>query len=81
MRETCKCDICMGGATEPQQAHCFDCLLPYSEWVDLIVQNEVWEEINPSSRPGGGSLCPNCIGKRIKEAGLEKVECVFVGEK
>ena len=45
---------------------CYDCRKPKAQFVDLMVSDEVWEQINPTYEKGKGELCPTCIGHRIK---------------
>jgi len=48
------------------QGKCYDCGLPYSDFVDLSVPDHIWDRINPTMHKEGGLLCPNCMGKRIR---------------
>jgi hypothetical protein len=37
--------------------------------VDLIIPDHLWEQIKPDyAAPGGGLLCPACIGGRLEHA-------------
>lgn len=51
---------------------CFDCGLFYESlaFQDLVVPDDVWALISPTSH-GGGLLCPNCLIRRCAEAGIE----------
>ena len=51
-----------------KQGQCYDCGVSYSDFgLDLIVSDDVWDRINPTTHQGGGLLCPNCICKRLAE--------------
>ncbi len=53
---------------------CYDCGLKYDEFpCDMVIQDELWEMINPSHRKQGGLLCPNCICARLIQLGLTSV--------
>lgn len=46
---------------------CFDCGLDYkTEFTDMTLNNDLWEEINPSQHKGSGLLCPTCIVNRLE---------------
>jgi len=44
---------------------CYDCGSPYGTFPDMILPNELWELINPSTNKGSGLLCPTCIANRL----------------
>lgn len=45
---------------------CYDCRLPYKSFpCDMNVTDEVWKQISPTKRDGGGLLCPMCICERL----------------
>lgn len=44
---------------------CYDCRKPYSLWSDFSVDDDVWEQINPTYHEGAGLLCQACIENRI----------------
>lgn len=47
-------------------SHCYDCNLPYKDFpCDMLIQDDLWELINPTEHQGGGLLCPNCICARL----------------
>ena len=50
---------------------CYDCGKVYGkdDWIEAIIPDKVWEEINPSEHKGGGILCIACIAKRLIKAG------------
>lgn len=48
---------------------CYDCRMKYSEFPDLIIEDELWELINPTTHEGAGLLCPTCILNRLKYIG------------
>jgi len=53
---------------------CYDCGLKYDKFpCDMVIQDELWELINPSQRKDGGLLCPNCICARLIQLGLTSV--------
>jgi hypothetical protein len=57
-------------------AHCCaDCHLMYGApgFVDVYVQDDVWERIKPAHDPQGGILCLSCIVRRCALLGLERV--------
>ena len=56
---------------------CYDCKLPYSDFNDLIVPDDVWEKINPTFHECAGLLCPTCIGKRLTKIGLKNIKATF----
>ena len=56
---------------------CYDCDLLYSDFpIDMMIQGELWEIINPSTHPGEGLLCPNCICRRLRKLGLTYIHCI-----
>ena len=59
----------------PIGAACYDCGMWYGEagWADVIVPDEVWELISPTTREGGGLLCFNCMERRLEFLGLNNV--------
>jgi hypothetical protein len=62
-------------ASEQDAPRCYGCGKPYNSpgWIDCIVPDEVWAQINPSANEGGGILCINCISDRCAAHGLENV--------
>ena len=53
-------------------AQCHDCSRPYGDehgFPDLIIEKEAWRAISPTG-DDGGLLCPSCICKRLRAAGL-----------
>jgi len=48
---------------------CYDCKMPYNQFPDLIIPDELWDEINPTYREGAGILCPTCITNRLNHIG------------
>lgn len=61
------------------KGHCYDCYIIYSDFVDLIVSDEIWEKINPTYYEGAGLLCPNCIGLRLRKLEIIDVKAVIAG--
>ena len=59
------------------KGRCYDCLIPYSSFPDLVIPNIVWEKINPTHHKGAGILCPTCISKRLRDAGAGDVHCTI----
>lgn len=53
------------------QGVCYDCGMPYNLFADLLVDDWVWELINPTEHEGAGLLCPTCICNRIRVLGLK----------
>lgn len=58
---------------------CYDCHRPYGSFVDLVVSDSIWEQINPTYVKGAGLLCPNCIGDRLRTIKLIPVDCTIQG--
>ena len=55
-------------------AKCYDCARPYGDehgFPDLIVPDDVWDRISPTSS-SQGLLCPSCICKRLFD---EDIKC------
>ena len=48
---------------------CYDCRLKYAEFPDMIINDELWELINPTFHNGAGILCPTCIANRLNYIG------------
>jgi hypothetical protein len=60
-------------ATRRMQGCCFDCGRRYGDeygFPDLVVPNDVWLLISPTSTEGG-LLCPSCICRRLHLAGIQ----------
>lgn len=60
---------------------CQGCHRPY--YVDLMVPDDLWERIKPEGKPpGGGLLCPSCIGWRIEDlhSAVSKHNCYHVSK-
>lgn len=56
---------------------CADCGMDYNDFViDMVIQNKLWEMINPTYHKGCGLLCPNCICARLAELGLCSVNVI-----
>ena len=51
--------------SERPHGYCYDCRIPYGEFEDMIIPNELWSLINPTYHIGAGLLCPNCIINRL----------------
>lgn len=54
---------------------CYDCRDPYNQWPDMVLDNELWEKINPTYHEGAGLLCPICIVNRLLECGVMSFSC------
>lgn len=48
---------------------CFDCGMKYGEFPDMVLNHDLWEEINPSQYKGSGLLCPTCMTNRLNHIG------------
>jgi hypothetical protein len=59
---------------EPVSALCYDCRIPYSAIVDVVLPNELWERINPTVHRGAGLLCANCIFERLHHLNVFEVK-------
>lgn len=47
---------------------CYDCGLDYTKFsCDMVIQDELWELINPTYCEDAGLLCPNCICTRLMQ--------------
>ena len=49
---------------------CYDCLLEYNRFPDMVIPDKHWEIINPTYHKGAGLLCPTCISNRLNKVGL-----------
>jgi hypothetical protein len=58
---------------------CYDCGIPYHDFADLEIPDDIWEKINPTYHEGAGLLCPNCIGLRLRELELFDVPAKYMG--
>jgi len=61
-----------------KSAYCYDCKMPYGEFRDMVLQNELWELINPSIYKGSGLLCPTCIANRLDFIGKWYEDNLFI---
>lgn len=52
-----------------QYGKCYDCGMPYGEFPDMVLPDDLWELINPSQHKGSGLLCPTCIANRLDYIG------------
>jgi len=48
---------------------CYDCGMPYEDFPDMVIADELWELITPSQYKRGGLLCPTCIANRLNHIG------------
>ncbi len=63
--------ICWKRADEERPAcECYDCGMPYHDFPDMVIPDDLWEKINPTHHEGAGLLCPTCIAKRLDMLGL-----------
>lgn len=65
------------------KAECFDCLIPYDDFPDLLIPTWAWNKISPygpgvGKEGGAGLLCPTCICRRLEKAKINKIPSVFV---
>jgi hypothetical protein len=65
-------------ASASSGAFCLDCGLTYDDpgFCDLVVSDEVWRAISPTGHEGG-LLCPTCMCRAARKAGLEGVAASF----
>jgi|SaaInlStandDraft_4_1057021.scaffolds.fasta_scaffold59388_2 hypothetical protein len=56
---------------------CYDCKLKYGTFPDMTIDNNLWEQINPTYHKGAGILCPTCISIRLKELGVGPIQCTI----
>lgn len=49
---------------------CYDCRMDYRDFQDFIIEDSLWEQINPTMQVGAGILCPTCIVNRLNFLGL-----------
>jgi hypothetical protein len=60
-------------------AHCADCKLPYCDpgFADLVVPDDVFNRLHDREKFGDGLLCPNCLVRRARNAGIENIRAKF----
>jgi hypothetical protein len=56
---------------------CYDCGRNYRWLGDCVVDNDVWERINPTYHAGAGLLCPNCMLERLHALGMSGVSAML----
>lgn len=59
---------------------CYDCGRKYGDeygFPDLVVPNDVWELFLSPTKSEGGLLCPSCMCKRARAAGLTGIRARF----
>lgn len=68
-----------------RRAECFDCKWDYGApgFPDLLIPTWAWNKIAPhkngiGTEGGAGLLCPNCICRRLSEAGIQNIPSAFV---
>ncbi len=56
-------------------ACCWDCGLGYEDpgYIECVLHNHYWEQINPTYDKGCGLLCIVCIERRLSFLGLEDI--------
>jgi hypothetical protein len=59
---------------ERPRAECYDCERPYETMGDCVIDNVLWERINPTRHRGAGLLCANCITERLRHLGISGVD-------
>lgn len=57
------------GDLERPKGVCYDCRIPYNSFPDMVIEDDLWEQINPTHHKGAGLLCPTCIANRLNEIG------------
>ena len=55
--------------SERPYGKCYDCRIPYDNFNDMIIPDELWSLINPTYHIGAGLLCPTCIARRLDYIG------------
>lgn len=61
-------------------AECYDCRLPYEQFpVELVIDHDSWELINPTYNKGAGLLCHSCMFVRLRTVGKLIVDVLFLG--
>lgn len=63
---------------ERPQGCCYDCRMKYSEFPDMMIPENLWEEINPTYHEESGLLCPTCIASRLDYIGKWYAHDLFV---
>ncbi len=63
--------------TERPQSVCYDCGMKYQDFPDMIINDKLWEKINPTYHKGAGLLCPTCMGRRLCTIGETEVKVRF----
>ena len=63
-----------------QCPYCYDCKMPYGEFPDMVLHNDLWELISPSHNKGCGLLCPTCIATRLGSLNITEVTVKIFGD-
>lgn len=59
---------------ERQGGSCYDCELAYRHFpIEMVIDNETWELINPTYHEGAGLLCHNCMIARLRKKDIDFV--------
>lgn len=61
----------------PKVAECYDCGSDYRDTPDMIIDNNLWELINPTYHKGAGILCPRCTTNRLRLKGVNEFTARF----
>lgn len=66
---------------ERPYGRCYDCLMAYSEFPDMLIPDKYWEMINPTYHQGAGLLCPTCTAKRLRQLNIkDEIKCtIYIG--
>jgi hypothetical protein len=60
------------------QAVCYDCKMPYHDFQDMVIDDDLWELISPTYWQGAGLLCPTCMANRLDYLGLWYTDDLFL---
>ena len=67
--------------SERPRGKCYDCLMPYGSFPDMVIPDDLWERINPTYDEGEGLLCPTCICKRLNDICAGDVACIVYAQR
>lgn len=64
---------------DPEPLGCYDCGFAYGGlgWCDVLVPDWAWLRISPTGHQGG-TLCFNCMARRLARLGLSDVPVAIV---
>jgi hypothetical protein len=66
---------------ERPQGCCYDCKMPYHDFPDMVIDDDLWELISPTYWQGAGLLCPTCMANRLNHLGLWYKDDLFLLKK